>query len=63
MTILRYLKLRQANNITTVYKYWYFIVATCFRFIRQSSGQHSEIWCTISVYHVLWDPILLTGCT
>ena len=24
--------------------------------IRPSSGQHSEIWCTISAQHVLWDP-------
>jgi len=38
-------------------------VATHFSLIRPSSGQHSEIWATISAYYVLWDPILLTRCT
>jgi len=40
-----------------------FIVATCFGLIRPSSGQHSEMWGTISAYYVLWNPILLTRCT
>ena len=39
------------------------IVATYFGLIRPSAGQHSAIWGTISTYHVLWDHILLTGCT
>jgi len=38
-------------------------VATYFCLIRPSSGQNLEIWGTISAYHVLWDPILLTRCT
>jgi len=31
--------------------------------IGPSWGQHSEIWGIVSAYHVLWDRILLTGCT
>jgi hypothetical protein len=38
-------------------------VATCVGLIRLSSGQQSALWGTVSAYHVLWDPILLTGCT
>lgn len=34
-----------------------------FSIIRPSPGQHSEIRCTISGYHVLWDLMLLTRCT
>jgi len=50
------------QNTITVYKCQYFIVATYFGLIRPSSCQRSEIWGTISAYHVLWDPILLTRC-
>jgi hypothetical protein len=32
-------------------------------FFRSSSGQCSKVRGTISVYCVLWDTMLLTGCT
>jgi len=37
-------------------------MVTCFSLIRPSSGQQSEKWGTISAYHVLLDPTLLTRC-
>ena len=43
-----------------MYKCKYFIVATCFGLIKPSSGQHSEIWGTISAYHALQDPIFIS---
>jgi len=33
-----------------------------FGLIRPSWGQRSKIWGTVSVYNVLWYPILFTRC-